>query len=92
MGLTIIGIVIVLALDAAAKTGLVKRKMFWIFHLIVLGVTTLVDNFISGGAVRFPPEMILGIKVGSTPVENYLFGFSLLTLNLVLFEKWRKIK
>ena len=89
---TVISMGLVLGLDWKLGTNLVKRRIFWIFQIIIIGVTSIVDNFISGRAVHYDTARLLGVMVGNTPLENYIFGFSLLTLNLILFELWQKRK
>ena len=88
----VISVGLVLGLDLKLGTNLVKRRIFWIFQFIIVGITTVVDNFISGWAVHYDTTRLLGFLVGNTPLENYIFGFSLLTLNLILFELWKKRK
>ena len=83
--------VIIWQLDYAFKTHLFTQKKFWILHLIVFILACVVDNVISGRPyVIFNPYYILNIRLIHVPVENFLFGFDLITLNLILFESKNK--
>ncbi len=89
--ISILAVTVVLLLDQWCQTKLVKRKTFWVLHGVVILLASVVDNVISGRPyVFFNPEIILGIRVLFVPIENYLFGFSMITLNLVLFERGKK--
>lgn len=83
--------VIIWHLDCAMKTNLFSRKIYWIFQFIVFLLACLVDNIISGRPyVIFNSYYILNIHLGFVPIENFLFGFNLMTLNLILFESKNK--
>jgi lycopene cyclase domain-containing protein len=87
--LDLITLFAVILLDYFLKTKLIGNRKFWIFQLIVIVLTTIVDNYSSGRPiVIFNRDIILNLRVGNVPVENYLLGFNLMTLNLILFEKF----
>jgi lycopene cyclase domain-containing protein len=85
--LTILSLVVVFLLDWALKTRLFVNKKFWLFHAIVIVLTTIVNGYLTGRPiVEYGEEFNLGIRVITIPIEDYFFGFSLLTLFLVVFE------
>ncbi|NTU73511.1 lycopene cyclase domain-containing protein [Candidatus Roizmanbacteria bacterium] len=89
--LDIIALVGVIILDHVLKTHIIKQKRFWVLQIIVAGFATLVDNYISGRPfVLFSSVYSLNVKVGFVPIENYLFGFCLITLNVILFEYFKR--
>lgn len=89
--ISILAVTAVLFLDRLCQTKLSNRRSFWILHGIVFLLASVVDNIISGRPyVYFNPDFILGLRVVFVPVENYLFGFSMITLNLILFELGKK--
>ncbi|MBP9700370.1 lycopene cyclase domain-containing protein [Candidatus Woesebacteria bacterium] len=88
---SIVAVTLVLLLDQLCQTKLSRRKSFWILQGIVFVLASVVDNIISGRPyVYFNPEFIVGLRVVFVPIENYLFGFSMITLNLILFELGKK--
>ena len=68
------------------RTRLVARRAFWVAYAIII-----VFQLISNGMltyrhiVRYNPGAILGLRIAGAPVEDLLFGFSLVlqTLELV---------
>lgn len=89
--IAILAVILVLWFDQRCQTKLAQRKDFWILQGIVVILASIVDNIISGRPyVFFNPEIIVGIRVLFVPIENYLFGFSMITLNLILFELGKK--
>lgn len=88
--LTIISVILVLSLDLCF-TRFVLRPKFWIFYIFVVILHTIVDNYLngrwfSGTGIIWKYQYFLGILVWHTPLENYFFGWSLVTFNLINFE------
>lgn len=87
------GLVLVAFLDKILGTKLLRNKNFWILQIIVFFLASLVDNYISGRPiVFFNSEEILGLKVVYVPLENFIFGFDMVALNVILFEYFKKKK
>jgi lycopene cyclase domain-containing protein len=72
------------------RTGLFRRKAFWLALGIALGFQIPVDGWLtraSAEIVAYHPAAILGIRAPwNIPVEDYAFGFALITLTLLLWE------
>lgn len=87
-------VVLVLILDFRLNTGLFKKKLFYQFHGLILLVETLVNGYLTWRPiVLYGESFYLGIRIFTIPIEDYVFGFSLLTLNLILYEFFiRKVK
>lgn len=80
-------LVVILHLDLSLKTKLFVNRKFWYFHIIVFLLAIIIDNYLSGRPiVIYNSEIITNVRLGYVPIENFLFGFDLLTLNLILFE------
>lgn len=96
--LTVISVIFTILLDLILKTGILKQKKFWWFILAVILLQTVVDNYLNGRWLAGVPivgpygkEFYSGIRVWHTPLENYFFGFSLITCNIVVFEKLKSL-
>lgn len=78
------------------RTGLFRRRAYWITMVIVLGFQVLVDGWLtklSAPIVRYDPSQLTGIRFPfDIPVEDYLFGISLVTLTLLGWLRARKGK
>jgi lycopene cyclase domain-containing protein len=79
--------VLALAMDRLLGTRLSSRRAFGVFWAIMACLTTLVNGYLTWRPiVRYGGEFFLGIRLFTIPLEDYLFGFALITMNLVLWE------
>jgi lycopene cyclase domain-containing protein len=71
------------------RTGVFRRAQYWIAMGIVYVFHVLVDGWLtklSAPIVIYDDEEILGIRIPwDIPVEDYLFGFSMITLTLLVW-------
>ena len=71
-----------------AKTRLITTKRFWTSYAIIINFQLLTNWWLtSRNIVMYSPDAIIGVRIASAPAEDLLFGFSLLLLVLVLWEK-----
>ena len=75
------------------RTGLFRKAEYWISMLIVLGFQILVDGWLtklSAPIVIYHDKHTSGIRFPfDIPVEDFLFGFALVTAALLLWERQR---
>jgi lycopene cyclase domain-containing protein len=73
------------------RTGLFRRLAYWLSMLIVLGFQIPVDGWLtklSAPVVEYTPRQITGLRgPWDIPVEDFLFGFALVTAALLLWER-----
>ena len=85
--IAMIGLVALFAmLDMFLHTRLMFNKKFWLMQLFVCIMIIAFDAFAGGRIWQFNPADTLGIYLLNTPLENLLFGCSLIGINIVLFE------
>ena len=92
---TVLSVVSVVAVVAAEllwlRTGLFRKPQFWIAYGIILFFEVLVDGWLtklSAPIVVYDPDEFSGWRFPwDIPVEDYLFGFSLIVLTLILWER-----
>lgn len=69
------------------RTGIFRRAQYWIAMGIVYVFHILVDGWLtklSAPIVIYDGDQITGVRVPwDIPVEDYLFGFSMITLTLL---------
>jgi lycopene cyclase domain-containing protein len=77
--LAVIGVVGALVLDLAVlRTGLVRRRAFWTAYAIVFFFQLLTNGWLTGrDIVVYSGQDILGARLVYAPVEDLLFGFSM---------------
>ena len=78
-GLAALGVGLALLLDLLVlRTRLVTRRGFWTSYAIVVGFQLLTNGWLTGrDIVTYADDAILGLRVAYAPVEDLLFGFSL---------------
>ena len=91
---TVAGVLAVVAVIAAelawARTGIFGRPAYWLTMAVVLGFQILVDGWLtkrSAPMVLYRASATTGWRFPwDIPVEDFLFGFALVTLVIVRWE------
>lgn len=69
------------------RTGLFRQARFWLAMAIVYAFHVLVDGWLtklSAPIVLYDEDHITGVRIPwDIPVEDYLFGFSMIVLTLL---------
>ena len=69
------------------KTSMLTRPAFWTSYAIILPFQFLTNWWLtSRNIVMYSPDVILGPRIASAPIEDLLFGFTLVTLVLILWD------
>ena len=98
LGYTVPAVVAALAVGAleltVLRTGLFRRAAYWLSMLIVIGFQILVDGWLTKlGApiVVYDNRQTSGIRFPlDIPIEDFFFGFALVTAVLLLWERQRE--
>jgi lycopene cyclase domain-containing protein len=90
-----LAVIAVVALELfALRTGLFRRAAYWISMTIVVGFQILVDGWLtklSAPIVIYSDHHTTGIRFPfDIPVEDFLFGWALVTAVLLLWERQRR--
>lgn len=91
--LVVAGIVAVVALELVVlRTGVFATARYWISMAIVFAFQVLVDGWLtklSAPIVLYGPQHMLGVRFPwDIPVEDFGFGFAMVTL-VILLWRWR---
>jgi lycopene cyclase domain-containing protein len=71
-----------------ARTRLILTKRFWTSYAIIIFFQLITNWWLtSRNIVMYSPDAIIGVRIASAPVEDLLFGFSLVTLVWILWDK-----
>ncbi|MGH3297028.1 MAG: lycopene cyclase domain-containing protein [Trebonia sp.] len=85
-------VVAVIALELGfLRTGLFRRAVYWVSMVIVLAAQIPVDGWLtklSAPVVEYSSRQVTGIRGPlDIPLEDFLFGFALVTAALLLWER-----
>jgi lycopene cyclase domain-containing protein len=91
----VLAVLVVCTLEfAVLRTGLFRRSAYWLSMLIVLGFQIPVDGWLtqrSAPIVLYNERQTSGLRFPfDIPVEDFLFGFALVTAVLLLWERHRE--
>jgi lycopene cyclase domain-containing protein len=90
----VLAVVAVCALELAwLRTGLFRRPGYWVSMVIVVGFQVPVDGWLtkrSAPVVIYDDRQASGLRLlFDIPIEDFLFGFALLTAVLLFWERQR---
>jgi lycopene cyclase domain-containing protein len=93
----VLSVAVVIALELLIlRTGLFRRPAYWITIVIVTAFQVPVDGWLtklSAPIVRYSAGAISGWRFPwDIPIEDFLFGFALVTSVLLLWERQRPRK
>lgn len=88
----VVSVVLVLLVELAwLRTGILRTARFWLAMAIVLGFQVPVDGWLtklSAPLVRYAPADMTGLRAPwDIPVEDFVFGFGMITLTLVVWAR-----
>jgi lycopene cyclase domain-containing protein len=88
--LALTGVAVALLLDLVVlRTRVVTRRVFWTAYAIVVVFQLLTNGWLTGRViVRYDGDAILGARLVYAPVEDLLFGFSLVVQTLAWWVFW----
>ena len=73
------------------RTGVFRTAQYWVSLLIMFSFQVLVDGWLtklSDPIVIYAPESMLGVRFPwDIPVEDFAFGFAMLTLTIVIWKR-----
>jgi lycopene cyclase domain-containing protein len=88
--ISVISFFVTIIIDRISGIRILKRGEFYLFLLVILFFKLLVNGSLAGrGIVIYNPVFFLGIRILTIPLEDFLLGFSMVTLTVVFWEYWR---
>ncbi len=92
--LAVLSVIITVALVLRLRVGIFRSAQYWVAMAIVVAFQVLVDGWLtklSAPIVIYNPEHHLGLRFPwDIPVEDYLFGFSMVTSCIALWERGKR--
>lgn len=91
--LAIISVFIALIIDRITKTRVLIRSEFYIYLAVITFFKFLVNGFLTGeNIVMYNSRFFLGLRIGSIPLEDFFFGFSMVTLAIIFWEHFKEAR
>lgn len=89
---SIVAVLVVVGIEVLwLKTGIFGQVSFWVAYAVILFFQVVVDGWLtklSAPIVEYNPAVNSGIRFPwDIPVEDYPFGFALIVLTVILWER-----
>lgn len=69
------------------RTQMITRGIFWLTYLLILPFQLITNWWLtSKNIVIYSSNQIIGKRLAGAPIEDLLFGFSLILVTLTLWE------
>lgn len=86
-GLALSALALAIVLDDALGTGLCRQPRFWLFLLAVVGLNFVFNGYLTGRpVVHYDPRYQLDLRIGTVPVEDFVYGSALMIGVVALFH------
>ena len=83
-------VIVTIVFDNLSGIKLLKKRIYYLFILIIFVFKLLVNGALTKSIVLYSPKFFLGLRLGTIPLEDFLFGFSMITLSIIFWEKFKK--
>lgn len=85
-------IVALLFIFSPAYSHLFQSKNFWVYQALMLIPFGLVNSILTSlPIVKYNVIHITNIRIGTMPIEDFLYSFALLTTYLIAYQKSKKL-
>ncbi len=89
--LVIAGSLFVILLDIILGTRILRQRLFWVFWSVVTVLMILINGYLTWRPIVIYNEAkMLGVRLFTIPLEDFFFGFSLIGLNLIIWEYFNR--
>ncbi|CAB4590000.1 unannotated protein [freshwater metagenome] len=87
--LAITGVILTVLTDLLIlRSRLLLTKRYWVSYAIVVFFQLITNWWLtSRNIVQYSEDAILGPRIASAPIEDLLFGFTLVTLVLIRWDR-----
>ena len=88
--LALLGVLLAVLLDLVVlRTGVLRRRAFWVSYAIVVVFQLLTNGWLTGrDIVVYADSAVTGWRIAFAPVEDLLFGFSLVVQTTAWWVWW----
>jgi len=83
----VVAALLVVLLDGKLGTRVLRQSAFWIFLAVMYAFKLLVNGYLTWRPiVTYNSEFFLGLRLFTIPVEDFVYGFSLIAMSVILWE------
>jgi lycopene cyclase domain-containing protein len=72
------------------RSQMLTRGIYWLTWGLILPFQLLTNSWLTiNNIVIYSPDQIIGRRLAGAPIEDLLFGFSMILLTLSLWERFK---
>jgi len=85
--LALFSVLMTVVVDKATRVNILKKGEFYIFIFIIFFFKLLVNGYLTASQiVMYNRRFFMGIRLTTIPLEDFLFGFSMVALTIIFWE------
>ncbi|MFA5092843.1 MAG: lycopene cyclase domain-containing protein [Candidatus Omnitrophota bacterium] len=89
--IALVSVALTIWIDKLTRVNILKNKLFYLFLGVIFFFKLLVNGYLTKtNIVMYNSKFFLGIRLGSIPLEDFIFGFSMVTLGVIFWEYFKK--
>ena len=89
--LSLLSVLLTAVLDRTLRTGVLRKAHFWVFMGVMFGFMLIANGYLTWRPiVLYGERFSLGLRLVTIPVEDFLFGFSLVGMSVILWEYFKR--
>jgi len=88
--LATLSVLLIIIIDHKSGVCILRQKLYYVFFAVIIGFKLLVNGYLTRHIVMYNSQFFMGIRIGTIPLEDFLFGFSMVTLSIVCWEYFKK--
>ena len=85
-----LSVLLIIIIDHKSGVCILRQKLYYVFFAVIIGFKLLVNGYLTRHIVMYNSQFFMGIRIGTIPLEDFLFGFSMVTLSIVCWEYFKK--
>lgn len=89
--LSIAAAILAITTDIVLKTKLLQQSRYYFFLGVIFMFKLFVNGYLTAHIVNYNARHILGWRLLSIPLEDFIYGFALITFCISIWE-WHKEK
>lgn len=90
-GTVLLALATVVGLDQILRTRLLREgRTYWYLGLVTLFILLFNGYLTFRPLVLYSDSYLLGLRIVTIPVEDFLYGYALVFLTVLLYEKFRR--
>lgn len=88
--LALVAAAVAVLVDRLLGTRILVRKTFWIFLAVMFGFKLLANGYLTWRPiVIYADKFFLNVRLFTIPVEDFVYGFSLIALSVIFWEYFK---